>query len=277
MADTRAPVLIAVAPNGARRTRNDHPRLPITPLELAATAQECLAAGASMLHLHVRDNQGGHSLDPDLYDEAITAIRQRVGDDLILQVTTEAAGIYAPHEQMAAIEALRPEAVSIALRELLATRTDEVRVTSFLHSLAGHGTFVQYIVYGLEDMRRCVALHASGVIPQRNPYLLLVLGSYKEQRAGAPHDLLPLVAALPAEWPWSTCAFGAAELRCVMSAALLGGDVRVGFENNVQLPWGETAANNAALVQAAVAALSPLGFRAATCAEARRRLRALAS
>src|SRR5581483_95654 len=147
--DTRSPVLIAVAPNGARRTRSDHPRLPITPLELAACAQECLAAGASMLHLHVRDNQGRHTLDPDLYNEAITAIRHRVGDDLILQVTTEAAGIYSPPEQIAAIDALRPEAVSIAVSELFGAGGDEMTPASFLHSLAGRATFVQYIVYGL--------------------------------------------------------------------------------------------------------------------------------
>src|SRR5512140_78338 len=98
--DPPPPVIVAVAPNGARKKRADHPRLPITAIELAACAQECLAAGASMLHLHVRDSQGAHSLDPDLYENAITAIRQRVGDDLILQVTTETAGIYAPHDQI---------------------------------------------------------------------------------------------------------------------------------------------------------------------------------
>src|SRR4051794_6185519 len=108
-----APVLVAVAPNGARKSRNDHPRLPITAIELAACAQECLGAGASMLHMHVRDNLGKHSLDAKVYAEAITAIRQRVGDDLVLQVTTDSAGLYAPHEQIAAIEALRPEDVSI--------------------------------------------------------------------------------------------------------------------------------------------------------------------
>ncbi len=52
------PVVIAVAPNGARKSKADHPRLPLTPSELAECAQDCLDAGASMLHLHVRDAAG---------------------------------------------------------------------------------------------------------------------------------------------------------------------------------------------------------------------------
>ncbi|MDQ6621464.1 MAG: 3-keto-5-aminohexanoate cleavage protein [Pseudomonadota bacterium] len=273
MAD-KAPVIIAVAPNGARRTRADHPRLPLTPTELAACAQECLAAGASMMHLHVREPDGRHSLDPDRYAEAITTIRQRLGDDIILQVTTESGGRYAPHEQIQAIEELRPEAVSIAIRELFSEPSMETTVTAFLHALAARRTLVQYILYGIEDLRRCIALHAAGVIPQRRPSVLLVLGSYRDHRDATPAELMSLVPHLPQEWSWSTCAFGPSELRCVVTAALLGGHIRVGFENNLQLPWGETAPNNGALVQASVAALAPLALRAATCSEARNELAA---
>jgi len=276
MADS-TPIMIAVAPNGARKSKADHPRLPLSALELAATAQECLAAGASMIHLHVRDAEGRHSLEADRYAAAIAAIRQRVGDDLIVQVTTEAAGRYGPHEQMEVIEALRPEAVSIAIRELFADPAIELIATSYLHALAARGTFVQYIIYDADDLRRCAALHAAGIIPQRSPSVLIVLGSYADQRAGAVRDLVPLLAAMPQGWAWAVCAFGPAELRCVIAAVLHGGDIRVGFENNLQLPWGETANSNAALVQATVAALSPLGFRAATCAEARRHLQQLSS
>ena len=55
-------MMIAVAPNGARKQKTDHPALPISPAELAATAVQCQEAGACMVHLHVRDVQGGHSL-----------------------------------------------------------------------------------------------------------------------------------------------------------------------------------------------------------------------
>ncbi|HSK39616.1 MAG TPA: 3-keto-5-aminohexanoate cleavage protein, partial [Arenibaculum sp.] len=112
-------VSIMVAPNGARRTRADHPALPMTAGELAAAAAACLDAGASMMHVHVRDRAGRHVLDAGLYRDAFAAIRAEVGDRLVLQATTEAVGRYAPAEQMALVEDLRPEAVSMAVRELI--------------------------------------------------------------------------------------------------------------------------------------------------------------
>jgi len=267
------PVMLAVAPNGARKSQRDHPRLPITPAELAQCAADCAAAGASMLHLHVRDASGRHSLDPADYRPAIEAIRARVGDELLLQLTTESGGRYAPREQMASMDALAPEAVSIAIRELFADAALHAEVGAFLARLAARGTLVQYIVYSADDVARCVRLQAEGAIPQAAPQLLLVLGAYAEGRAGRPADLLPMLAALPAGWPWSACAFGASELHCVVAAALLGGHVRVGFENNLQLPSGAVAADNAALIGVTRDALHGLGMRQSTFAETRRFLR----
>ena len=113
------PFAIAVAPNGARRTKADHPRLPITASEIARDAAEALEAGAAMIHLHVRDTNGAHTLDADLYREAVAAVKETVGDRLVIQITTEAVGRYTPQEQIAVIDALTPESVSIALREIL--------------------------------------------------------------------------------------------------------------------------------------------------------------
>lgn len=268
-----AAVLLAVAPNGARKSQRDHPRLPITPAELAQCAADCVAAGASMLHLHVRDPAGRHSLDPADYRPAIDAIRARVGDALLLQLTTESGGRYAAREQMASAEALAPEALSIAIRELFADAALHAEVAAFLLRLAARGALVQYIVYSADDVARCVRLQAEGAIPQAAPQLLFVLGAYSQGRAGRPADLLPMLAALPAGWPWSACAFGASELRCVVAAALLGGHVRVGFENNLQLPSGAIAADNAALIGVTRDALRGLGMRQSTFAEARQLLR----
>ena len=63
-------VVVAVAPNGGRRTKADHPALPLTAGELARTAAECLEQGASMIHLHVRDQAGKHLLDAEAYRAA---------------------------------------------------------------------------------------------------------------------------------------------------------------------------------------------------------------
>lgn len=266
------PVVIAVAPNGARKQRTDHPQLPITPEELADCAEKCLAAGASMLHLHVRDDDGRHSLEPARYRDAIAAIRARVGPELVLQLTTESGGRYGRREQMASAEALEPEAVSVAVRELFADPELLREASAFLGRLAKSGTAVQYILYSVADAERLVRLQAERSIPQSRPHVLFVLGAYAESRAGRPDELPALLAALPPRAEWSVCAFGSAELACVTAGALLGGHVRVGFENNLQLASGSRAADNAALVAASRDVMAFLGLRAATCAEARRLL-----
>ena len=118
---TSLPLMISVAPTGARKSKETHPGLPITPDEIAETALACQDAGASMIHLHVRDQEGRHSIDVGAYRDASEAVRDAVGDGLIIQVTSEAVGRFSPAEQMAMVRSLRPEAVSLAIRELVAT------------------------------------------------------------------------------------------------------------------------------------------------------------
>ncbi len=81
------PLIITVAPNGAYKQAVDHPALPLTTQSLAQTAKQCLEAGAAMLHLHIRDAQGRHSLDLQGYQDAIAAVRAAVGQEMVLQVT----------------------------------------------------------------------------------------------------------------------------------------------------------------------------------------------
>jgi beta-keto acid cleavage enzyme len=84
--------------------------------EIAREAERCAAAGASVLYLHVRDEDGRHSLAPRHYRSAIAAVRNALGDDLVIQITTEVAGRYGPDAQMATVRDLHPDAVSWAAR-----------------------------------------------------------------------------------------------------------------------------------------------------------------
>ena len=265
------PVPIGVAPNGARRSQGEHRALPIAPDELAACAVACQAAGASWFHVHVRDDAGGHTLDAGRYREAFAAIRKQVGPGLVLQMTTEAVGRYRPLEQIAAVEAVQPEAVSIAVRELLADEATLSRACGFVHHLAQAGTAVQFIVYDPADLQRLVALHAPGGKLHGCPEVLFVLGSYASRRAGHPRDLLPLLAGLPPHWRWSACAFGPTEAACLAAAAALGGGVRLGFENNVHLPDGSPAPDNAVQVIRMAHTLDVMGIPRASCRQTRER------
>ena len=84
-------VMVMVAPNGARKTKADHPSIPITVLEVAADAQACVTKGAAAVHVHVRDRDERHVLDAALYADLTQALRESV-PGCILQITTEGGG-----------------------------------------------------------------------------------------------------------------------------------------------------------------------------------------
>ena len=244
------PLIIASAPNGARKTKADHPAIPIAPDELAREAAKCAEAGASLLHLHVRDAKGGHSLDADAYRAATDAVRRAVGRKLIIQITTEAVGIFTPAEQMACVRAVKPEAVSIAVRELIPDASHEAEAGKFLAWVAAERIMPQYICHEPKDLSRLHDLRKRGIVPGDRISVLYVLGRYPDRAGGTPEALLPYLAAGGAaeDLIWSMCAFGPREAACAVACAALGGHARVGFENNTALADGAIAKDNAALV-----------------------------
>jgi uncharacterized protein (DUF849 family) len=265
------PLILMSAPNGAYKTQADHAALPMTPSELAATAKQCLDAGANMLHLHIRDAQGRHSLDVQGYRDATAAVRAAVGQSLVLQVTSEAAKVYAAPAQIAMVRELKPEAVSVGLREVDQPEIGEQGLSAFFQWLARERVMTQVIVYDVADLHRWQDLRARGVVPDAPWFLLFVLGRYSAGQTSQPSDLVPFVHAHSGPEPWAVCAFGAAEHACVTTAAALGGHVRVGFENNLYLKDGSLAADNAALVTQAAQAAHALGRPLATADHIRHR------
>jgi uncharacterized protein (DUF849 family) len=242
------PVMIAVAPNGARKTRLDHPNLPLTPRELAATAAACLAAGACMIHLHVRDSRQRHSLDPHYYLEATSIIRGKVGSDMIIQITTEAVGLYTAQEQMRVVREVRPEAVSLAIREICPPGCDETKAAEFFAWLLQENISPQYILYSRAEIQRFNDLKTRGIIPLQHDTILLALGRYAENQQSNPDDLRPLLVEVSESSSWWVCAFGATESECLAHTIKAGGHCRVGFENNMLLPDGSIAPSNEILV-----------------------------
>jgi len=243
------PLIIAVAPNGARKGPADHAALPLTADEIAVDAKACLDAGAAMLHLHVRDSRGAHSLDADTYRAAIAAVRKAVGKELVIQITTEAVGRYSPDEQIAVVRDVHPEAASVAMKELTADGED--KAGAFYHWAFDEGIAVQHILYTPDEVSRLADLVRRDVVPGGNLSVLYVLGRYGDGES-EPQDILPFLAAaqeseLDASL-WSVCAFGSGEGAVALTALSLGGHVRVGFENNLYLNSGSLAPNNAALV-----------------------------
>lgn len=246
-----SPLILMSAPNGARRTKADHPKLPLTPDELAAEALRVADQGATLLHLHVRDDEDGHSLDPDRYQAAIEAIKSAIGERMVIQITTEAVGRYGPDEQINVVRALRPQSVSLALRELIPSEddTDIERGQSFFRWLREEGIAPHFILYTTDDVRRYEMFRSRGIIPQEKPFALFVLGRYVDPTEVSVNDLLPFLGDHDQSCPWSICAFGPVESAASLAAAALGGHVRVGFENNLWRADGQLAEDNATLVK----------------------------
>lgn len=252
---------VMVAPNGARRTRADHPMLPLSPAEIVETARACHAAGADGLHAHVRDADGGHVLDAGLYRELLAEMARCV-PGMAVQVTTEAAGRYAPAEQAALVAELAPCAVSVALREMTA---DGAVAARFYCEAAAAGCAVQHILYAPAELADLAAGVADGTVPwpdQGSHQVLYVLGRYTPPVPGRPADLAAFreaAAATGLALDWAVCAFGGQETACLLAAARAGGKMRVGFENNLHHPDGRRARDNAERVAELRAALGAAG------------------
>ncbi len=249
---------VTVAPNGARRNKADHPALPISVAETAQTAKACFAAGADCIHLHIRDDNGQHSLDAGRYREAIAAIKQ-AAPAMAVQITTEAAGIFDVSAQYACLQQVRPKAVSVSVREM----ARDVAVAGKLYGFAAEaGIDLQHILYDVKDVTLLNEWWKSGIVARSLHSVLFVLGRYQPPVLAQPKDLAGLLdATANMDFNWTVCAFGQNELACVRQALKHGGNIRVGFENNMQLPDGSVATDNAQLVALAVQAGIELGLR----------------
>jgi 3-keto-5-aminohexanoate cleavage enzyme len=257
---TEEPLVVIAAPNGARLDKAGHPAVPLTTPEIAACAEDLAAAGVAVLHLHVRDSQGAHVLDAARYREATSAIRERVADRLVLQVTTEAVGRYDSRQQMELVRALRPEAVSLALRELCPDSSSEAEAGEFFRELVETGSWPQYILYSPAETARFERLRQTGFFGTAAPFALFVLGRYRKSLRGDPAQLADFLATFEAgAFPWAVCCFGPAEAEAARLAASLGGHVRIGFENNQALPDGTLARDNAQLVAAELRVIGDSG------------------
>ncbi|MGR3592382.1 MAG: 3-keto-5-aminohexanoate cleavage protein [Limimaricola soesokkakensis] len=237
---------IMVAPNGARRSRADHPALPVTTGQIAETAQACHEAGAEALHLHVRDESGRHSLDAGRYAEALQELKRRV-PGMRIQITTEAAGLFDVPAQLDCLRRVQPGWASISVREI--AREPDL-ASDVYATCAEQGTEVQHILYDTADIALLREWQAQGVVAREQSSVLFVLGRYAAGQVSDPADLDPFRAAMPEAVNWMVCAFGPREHACLIAAAQQGGSLRVGFENSLTDHRGQPHGDNAASVAA---------------------------
>lgn len=255
----KRPLLVSVAPNGPSRGKQDHEALPLTAQEIGRVAGACRLAGAGMIHLHVRDDQGGHSLSPQLYRDAKREIRHLAGSNMVVQVTTESAGVYDLARQMASVRSLNAGAASFLLEEFFPEETVYASVAEFFAWMVGRGVACQFDLVSPAQIARLRQLVERGHIPLQRPHAMFVLGHAGQGGDAHPDELDAFLAAWPEDWPWSVCAHGRTELDVARRAIELGGHVRVGFEYSLVASDGRLLDSNIQRVAEVVALAEGMG------------------
>jgi 3-keto-5-aminohexanoate cleavage enzyme len=268
------PVIITVAPTGPLTTREQHPRVPLTPAEIGIAVAEAAEAGAAIAHVHARDEAGEPTADPAVYAEIAREIRSRC--DIVVQAST-GVGLTVPwQERLAIVESgevdvtmatLNPASMTFAAGTFHNPPEFVERLAQAMHERDLHP---ELEVYDFGHVSLCLELVERGLI--REPLQFsFVMGV----RGGMPGDaaLLPqLRSMLPSNAIWQAIGIGRAQLPLSLAALALGGNIRVGFEDNVYFERGRLAESNAQFVERAVALARVTGREVATPAQVRERL-----
>jgi 3-keto-5-aminohexanoate cleavage enzyme len=266
------PAILTAAICGAETTREQTPYLPITADELAAEAERCARAGAAVIHLHVRNDDGSPSQDRALFEKAIRAIRARC--DVIVQTTTGGAvGMSA--EERAQPLVCNPEMATLNAGSL--NFGDDVfmnpfpMVREFARRMRERGIVPELECYDAGHVESCVALAKEGVIemPAHFDFVLGVRGGL-----GASEENLGfLLGKLPQGCTFSVAGIGRHQLPMAELSLRLGGHARCGLEDNVYLSKGVLAKGSYELVARLAEMARAAGRGVATPAEARELLR----
>jgi len=261
-------LIITVALTGAEASKADQPALPTTPQEIAAAAQACVKAGASIVHLHGRQPDGSATQDKDTYRDIIAAVRERC--DVIIQVSTGGAVGMTAQERLAPVE-LAPEMATLSMGSVNfggdVFMNHPADMEAFAAAMAERGVKPEFEIFDAGMMATAQRWLKKGLI-QANPHFDFVLGVPGAMPA-TPEALMYLRSQLPEGATWTVAGIGAAQLTLGTVAIALGGHVRVGFEDNIYFRKGELATSNAQLVERIAAVGRLLDRPPATPAEAR--------
>ncbi|ATW26915.1 3-keto-5-aminohexanoate cleavage protein [Candidatus Formimonas warabiya] len=262
-------LIITVAAVGAEVTKKDNPNLPVTPLEIAEEAQRCAEKGASIIHLHVRDGDGNPTQSKEVFAETIRLIKERT--NIIIQTSTGGAAWMSGEERLQPIE-LKPEMATLTTgtvnfgAELFSNPTPMVE--QFAKKIVENGVKPEIEVFEVGMINNALNLVKKGILqlPLHFDFVMGVPGGIP----GEPRHLLHLVESLPAGCTWTVAGIGRYELSLGTLAILLGGNVRVGFEDNIFYAKGVLAQSNGQLVERMARLAKELGREVATPDEARK-------
>ncbi|MBN2218960.1 MAG: 3-keto-5-aminohexanoate cleavage protein [Kosmotogaceae bacterium] len=261
-------LIITAALTGAEVMKDQQPALPISPEEITKAAYDCFLSGASIVHIHARDSSGKPTQNLEVYRE----IKERIAEkcDLIFQPSTGGAVWHQIGERAKPLE-LNPEMATLSAgtcnfgEDVFFNSQDTME--TFAREMKARGIKPEIEVFERGMIENAFKLLKKGLIdsPVHFDFVLGVPGACP----GNIEDLIHMVRAIPQGSTWTVAGIGRNELTLATAAILLGGHVRVGFEDNIYYKKGELAISNAQLVQRVVRISNELGRDVASPEEAR--------
>jgi uncharacterized protein (DUF849 family) len=278
------PAVITCSISGAVASREQCPAIPYTPEEYAAEAKRAVDEGASMIHIHARTPEGVPSFEVEDFRAITEAINGAV-DDVIVNYSTGAIGV--PIEKrIAYLRELRPDVAALNMSSMNYAKYSERRKEFVFKAVFENSfdTIVEFLTamneLGIRPEHECFdSGHVANLDPLLDMGLLseplqidCVMGVTGGIRP-TPRNLAHMADQVPGgpdgRNNWGVIGISRDQWRLVATSAALGGNVRVGLEDNFYLPDGEMARSNGDLIARARRIVEDVGRRAATVAEAR--------
>jgi 3-keto-5-aminohexanoate cleavage enzyme len=264
-------LLVTVAPTGAETSKTDCPQLPTTLAELVAAAQECEAAGAAMVHVHIRDDEHLPTLDGQRLADTVAALREST--DLVVQLST-GGSVHDPLEQRLKVLDAAPDSCSLTMGTT--NFGDDVFSNPWpfvadLYQLSQEREVVpEFELFDLGHVAALARLLKTYGLPYGGKVHCDFVMGVPGGMPGTADALVAGVAALPAEvTSWGATGIGRTTLAVGLAALSKGGHLRVGMEDVLTLARGVPVESNTQLVERAVAMGALAQRRPMTTAEAR--------
>jgi len=257
------PVIITCAITGAETTADRQPNLPITPQEQGKAAEAAVQAGASIIHLHVREDDGTPSQSLERFEASISEIRSRV-PDVIIQMSTGGA-IGESIDNRAAPLALKPEMATLNMGTM--NFGDDVfynhpkDIEKLAQKIYDNGIVPELEIYEVGMLETAARLLKQGILqkPLFMQFVLGVPGGMSGDVRNLNHLLEMNKTHFGEDTHWAVAGIGRYELPLAEAALKLGGHVRVGFEDNIYYEKGVLAKSNAQLVERVANLANKLG------------------
>lgn len=266
-------IIITAAVAGSRPTKEMNPAVPYTPKEIVEAAVECHKAGAAMAHIHVRDPKtGAPESKIELFKEVMDGIRQKC--DMIVNLSTSGVFLTGPDTTTPRLERIRlkPDVCTLAMGSMNVGDRFVIDSPQWLEAAAKcmreNGVKPEIELVDTGHISQFLNLIQKGLFDE--PFYCQLCMGVKWGIEATAENLLFMKSKLPPNAIWGVLGVGQAELPMITMAMLLGGNVRVGFEDNIYLKKGVLARSNAQLVEMAVDLAERLGREVATSEEARR-------